>query len=77
MGKLKKKGERGAAVNFVSRNNALKKLQLSLPDFRRLCILKGIYPREPNNTKKLKGGPNATYYYAKDIQFLAVSMADP
>jgi pescadillo protein len=74
MGKLRKKGDRGAAVNFISRNNALKKLQLSLPDFRRLCILKGIYPREPHNTKKLKGGPNATYYYAKDIQYLAVCL---
>ena len=27
-------GESGAATNYVSRNQALKKLQLSLPDFR-------------------------------------------
>ena len=27
-------GERGAATNYISRNQALKKLQVSLPDFR-------------------------------------------
>jgi len=73
MGKMKKKGESGAATNYVNRNQALKKLQLSLPDFRRLCILKGIYPREPKNRKKVNKGSTAyrTYYFVKDIQYLA------
>jgi len=73
MGKMKKKGESGAATNFISRNQAIKKLQLSLPDFRRLCILKGIYPREPRNRKKVNKGSTAhkTYYYIKDIQYIA------
>nr|XP_058962699.1 pescadillo homolog [Pocillopora verrucosa] len=73
MGKLKKKGESGAATNYISRNQALKKLQLSLPDFRRICILKGIYPVEPKNKKKVNRGStaNKTYYYIKDIQYLA------
>lgn len=41
--------------------------------FRRLCILKGIYPHEPKNLKKVNKGSTAykTYYYAKDIGFLA------
>ncbi|XP_065663094.1 pescadillo homolog isoform X2 [Hydra vulgaris] len=73
MGKMKRKGESGSATNYINRNQALKKLQLSLPDFRRLCILKGIYPREPRNRKKVGKGSTAykTYYYVKDIQFLA------
>jgi len=73
MGKMKKKGESGAATNYISRNQALKKLQLSLADFRRLCIMKGIYPREPKNRKKVNKGSTAykTYYYVKDVQYIA------
>ena len=32
-------GESGAATNYVSRNQAIKKLQLSLPDFRLVVCL--------------------------------------
>ncbi|XP_064612804.1 pescadillo homolog [Liolophura sinensis] len=72
MVKEKKKYESGAATAYISRNKALKKLQVSLPDFRRLCILKGIYPHEPKHKKKVGKGSTApkTYYYLKDIQFL-------
>jgi hypothetical protein len=42
MGRLKVKGKAGAAKNYVTRSAAVKKLQCSLADFRRLCILKGI-----------------------------------
>jgi len=50
----------------------LKKLQVSLSDFRRLCILKGIYPREPTNKKKANKGSSApaSFYYSKDILYL-------
>uniref|UniRef100_A0A1I7X4J9 Pescadillo homolog n=3 Tax=Heterorhabditis TaxID=37861 RepID=A0A1I7X4J9_HETBA len=71
--RVKKKYEAGAAVNYISRRQALKKLQLSLKDFRRLCILKGIYPHEPAHKKQVNKGSteNRVWYYRKDINFLA------
>ncbi|KHN72215.1 Pescadillo -like protein [Toxocara canis] len=71
--KIKKKHESGAATNYITRTKALKKLQLPLKDFRRLCILKGIYPHEPLHKKKVNKGTteNRVYYYTKDINFLA------
>lgn len=71
-GLQKKKFERGSATNYITRNKARKKLQLSLADFRRLCILKGIYPHEPKNKKKVNKGSTAprTFYLLKDIRFL-------
>ncbi|RDH39508.1 Pescadillo N-terminus-domain-containing protein [Aspergillus welwitschiae] len=72
MAKIKKKGTSGQAKNFITRTQAVRKLQISLPDFRRLCIFKGIYPREPRSKKKASktSTPNTTFYYTKDIQFL-------
>ena len=78
MGQLKKKsGKTGHAAAFISRSRALSKLQLPLSDFRRLCILKGIYPRDPPSLKKVvkaapgKGGTDQTFYAVKDIKYLA------
>ncbi|RPA98083.1 hypothetical protein L873DRAFT_1770328 [Choiromyces venosus 120613-1] len=72
MAKIKKKGVSGNAKNFITRTQAVRKLQVSLPDFRRLCIFKGIYPREPRNKKKANKGStqSTTFYYTKDIQYL-------
>nr|CAB3264779.1 pescadillo homolog [Phallusia mammillata] len=72
MGKIKKKYEAGAATQYISRKQACRKLQLSLADFRRLCILKGIYPHEPVHKKRVNKGSttNKTFYFLKDIQFL-------
>ncbi|CAH2001941.1 unnamed protein product [Acanthoscelides obtectus] len=70
--KKKKKYSTGEGAQFLTRKAALKKLQLSLRDFRRLCILKGIYPREPRNRKRAQKGDTSikTLYHVKDIQFL-------
>ncbi|RCK66793.1 Pescadillo [Candida viswanathii] len=72
MARIKKRGTSGNAKNFITRTQAIKKLQVSLADFRRLCIFKGIYPREPRNKKKANKGSTApvTFYYFKDIQYL-------
>jgi pescadillo protein len=71
--RIKKKGEVGTARVFMSQKQALTKLQLTLKDFRRLCILKGIYPREPLHVKKANKGNNQSkiYYHLKDINFLS------
>ncbi|KAA0185146.1 Pescadillo protein [Fasciolopsis buskii] len=73
MTKMKKKQRRGIATAFMSQKQAMRKLQLNLPNFRRLCILKGIYPVEPSNLKKAGRGNSQpkVYYNTKDIAFLA------
>ena len=59
MARLKQKGKAGAAKAYVTRSAAVKKLQISLADFRRLCILKGARfcfresPPSPTNAKVL------------------------
>ncbi|GFW40290.1 pescadillo homolog [Trichonephila clavipes] len=69
---LHKLKPKGTAAAYISRGQAMKKLQLSLKDFRRLCILKGIYPVEPPNKRKANKNrsTNSTFYLVKDIRFL-------
>jgi len=61
------RGKRGAAAQYITRTRAIRKLQMSMPEFRKLCILKGIYPRKP---KRALMGKNKTYYLKKDISFI-------
>jgi len=55
MGRLRQKGKAGAAKAYVTRSRAIKRLQCSLADFRRLCILKGapIFVRNPHDSLRL------------------------
>lgn len=70
LGKVRKQGEAGTSTAYVSRSTAMKRLQLTLRDFRRLCILKGVYPRD---VAKLSGkfDSKQTYYSVKDVAALA------
>ncbi|URE21113.1 pescadillo, partial [Musa troglodytarum] len=62
-----KKEERNVA-KYITRTKAVHYLQVSLSTFGKLCILKGIFPRDP---KKKVEGSHKTYYHMKDIVFLA------
>jgi len=70
MGKKQKSENAGLEATFIGRSKALKILQVTIKDFRRLCILKGIYPREPRGRHpgKKKG---QTFYHIKDIRAIA------
>lgn len=70
--KIKERRKKGIVKAYTSRSSAIKKLQVTLSDFRRLCILKGVYPVEPKNKSKLTGGNTRrkTYFYTRDIQCL-------
>jgi len=70
MGKNLKKNNAGLEATFITRSSTLKKLQVTLKDFRRLCILKGVYPREPRGrTPGNKKGQ--VFYHIKDVKALA------
>ncbi|CDS37430.1 pescadillo [Echinococcus multilocularis] len=68
-----KKNEKGTVAAYLSQKQAMRKLQLGLSNFRRICILKGIYPVEPKNKKKagLGNSQPKIYFHSKDIAFLA------
>jgi pescadillo protein len=70
MGKKQKRHNAGVEATFIGRSAAIKRLQVTLKDFRRLCILKGIYPREPRSrTPGNKKGQ--VYYHIKDLKSLS------
>ncbi|KAL6893701.1 hypothetical protein ACP4OV_007799 [Aristida adscensionis] len=61
------KKKEGNAARYITRTKAVNYLQISLANFRKLCILKGVFPRQPK--KKIEGN-HKTYYHMKDIAFL-------
>lgn len=70
MGKKRKKDHSGLDATFIGRASCLKRLQISLKDFRRLCILKGVYPRDPRG-RAPKNKKGQVYYHIKDVRALA------
>lgn len=71
MGKVRKKNHAGLDATMIGRSKCLRLLQLDIKDFRRLCILKGIYPREPIGGRAPKNKKGQTFYHIKDIRAIA------
>ncbi|EED91369.1 predicted protein, partial [Thalassiosira pseudonana CCMP1335] len=69
MGKVRKKNHAGIDATFIGRAKVLKRLQISLKDFRRLCILKGVYPREPRG-RAPSNKKGQVFYHIKDVKAL-------
>ncbi|XP_035910301.1 pescadillo homolog [Anopheles stephensi] len=72
MVKRNHKYKSGEGAMYYTRRAAMRKLQLKIQDFRQLCILKGIYPREPKNRARAQHGSKELriLYHKKDITFL-------
>jgi pescadillo protein len=64
----KEKHNSAGVTGYISRTQVIKKLQLSIFQFRQLCILKGIHPVEPGLQRIRK--QTKTWYYLKDINFM-------
>lgn len=55
---------------YLTRMQATRLLQTDSMGFRRLCILKGIYPRAIGKSKQKLSGNDKQYYLAKEIKWL-------
>lgn len=55
---------------YLTRMQSSRLLQLDSIHFRRLCILKGIYPRALQRSKQKQSGNEKQYYLAKEIKWL-------
>jgi len=69
-GKLKWGGKEPRDIHkfYLSRTQVLNRLQINHKEFRRLCILKGIYPVLGDKVPGLKKGN--VYYLIKDVRLL-------
>uniref|UniRef100_A0A182JUX6 Pescadillo homolog n=1 Tax=Anopheles christyi TaxID=43041 RepID=A0A182JUX6_9DIPT len=72
MVKRNHKFKSGEGAMYFTRKAAMRKLQLNIKDFRQLCILKGVYPREPKHRARAQHGSREMkiLYHKKDITFL-------
>lgn len=55
---------------YLTKQQACRLLQVDSMQFRRLCILKGIYPRAIGRSKQKASGSEKQLYYAREIKWL-------
>lgn len=65
----KDKAKTPGVTGYISRTQVTKRLQLSIHEFRKLCIFKGIHPVEPG-LKRIRKDTSKTWYFLKDINFM-------
>jgi len=65
----KEKHNSPGVTGYIARSQVTKRLQLSIQQFRKLCILKGIHPVEPG-LKRIRKQSSKTWYYLKDVNFM-------
>jgi pescadillo protein len=63
MVKLKRKRKSA----YITRSQAIRKLEVTLNQFKYLCVINGIYPRVPGKSVKDK---SKIYYHVRDIKYL-------
>ncbi|CUG91715.1 Hypothetical protein, putative [Bodo saltans] len=55
---------------YLSRMQATRLLQVDSINFRRMCILKGVYPRAIGRSKQKVSGNEKQYYLAKEMKWM-------
>eukprot|EP00796_Vickermania_ingenoplastis_P009111 gene9111-6402_t len=55
---------------YLTRMQATRLLQMDSIHFRRMCILKGVYPRALARSKQKQSGNEKQYYLAREIKWL-------
>lgn len=64
---LKRHEDKTQERKYITRNKAVRYLKVSLAEFRKICIVKGVFPQVPPT----KFAGNTTYYLKKDIAFVS------
>eukprot|EP00026_Physarum_polycephalum_P003953 Phypoly_transcript_03970.p1 GENE.Phypoly_transcript_03970~~Phypoly_transcript_03970.p1 ORF type:complete len:669 (+),score=173.24 Phypoly_transcript_03970:69-2075(+) len=65
----KEKHNTPGVTGYINRNQAIKRMNLNIQQFRKMCIMKGIHPVEPG-LKRIRKQSSRTWYYLKDINFM-------
>jgi len=65
----KEKHNTPGVTGYINRNQAIRRMNLNIQQFRKMCIMKGIHPVEPG-LKRIRKQSSRTWYFLKDINFM-------